>query len=176
MPETTSSTLSRVANVLGVSDKFAARGSTPIDNILRMQHFLLWGVIVLVIVIGFIVWVVQRKLDGIDKLYKEQYVLLHRLFKSHQDLQIKVHKPPVVITTAAADAATAATAAADAAVNAPDVVVNTPVEDNDKNVSPTDEVHDLQTEMTTTNNDADADDDNGADEILEDSSVDLNEL
>lgn len=91
MPETTSSTLSRVANVLGVSDRFASRGNTPIDNILKMQHFTLWGFIVLVVVVGLIIWLVQKKLDSIDKQYKEQYILLHRLFKSHQDLQVKVH-------------------------------------------------------------------------------------
>ncbi len=90
MPETTSSTLSRVANVLGV-DKYASKGNTPFDNILKMQHFTLWGFIVLVVVVGLIIWLVQKKLDSIDKQYKEQYILLHRLFKSHQDLQVKVH-------------------------------------------------------------------------------------
>jgi uncharacterized membrane protein len=91
MPETTSSTLSRVANVLGVADKYASKGNTPFDNIIKMQHFTLWGFIVLVVVVGLIIWLVQKKLDSIDKQYKEQYILLHRLFKSHQDLQVKVH-------------------------------------------------------------------------------------
>ncbi len=95
MPETTTSTLSRVANALGVASKFSPKGSTPIDNILRMQHFTLWGFILLIVVIVVIIWIVQRKLDGIDKQYKEQYILLHRLFKSHQELQARVHKVTV---------------------------------------------------------------------------------
>jgi hypothetical protein len=67
-------------------------GRTPIDNIIHMQHFQLWGFLLVVAGLLYIVWLMQKKLDAIDKQYKEQFVLLHRLFKSHQDLQVEVRK------------------------------------------------------------------------------------
>lgn len=67
-------------------------GRTPIDNIIQMQHFQLWGFLLVVAGLLYIVWLMQKKLDSIDKQYKEQFVLLHRLFKSHQDLQVEVRK------------------------------------------------------------------------------------
>ncbi len=70
------------------------RGKTPIENIMTMQHFQLWGFILVVAGLIYIVWLMQKKLDSIDKQYKEQFVLLHRLFKSHQDLQVEVRKRP----------------------------------------------------------------------------------
>lgn len=76
-----------IANVL-----LGPRGKTPIDNIIQMQHYQLWGFILIVVGLLYIVWLMQKKLDGIDKQYKEQFVLLHRLFKSHQDLQVEVRK------------------------------------------------------------------------------------
>ena len=57
-----------------------------------MQHFQLWGFLLVVAGLLYIVWLMQKKLDAIDKQYKEQFVLLHRLFKSHQDLQVEVRK------------------------------------------------------------------------------------
>ena len=78
------------------------RGKTPIENMLTMQHFQLWGFVLVVAGLVYIVWLMQKKLDNIDKQYKEQFVLLHRLFKSHQDLQVEVRKKnPASITTAA---------------------------------------------------------------------------
>lgn len=85
------STLGRVANVLGVASKHS-KGSTPIETILKMQHFQLWGFILMILAVACIIWLIQKKLDSIDKQYKEQFIILHRLFKSHQDLQVKVHK------------------------------------------------------------------------------------
>lgn len=75
------------------------RGKTPIENIMTMQHFQLWGFILVVVGLIYIVWLMQKKLDSIDKQYKEQFVLLHRLFKSHQDLQVEVRKKSGTITT-----------------------------------------------------------------------------
>ncbi len=85
------STLGRVASVLGVASKHS-KGSTPIETILKMQHFQIWGFILMILAVACIIWLIQKKLDSIDKQYKEQFIILHRLFKSHQDLQIKVHK------------------------------------------------------------------------------------
>ncbi len=78
-----------IANVL-----LGPRGQTPIDSILQMQHYQLWGFILIVAGLLYIVWLMQKKLDNIDKQYKEQFVLLHRLFKSHQDLQVEVRRKP----------------------------------------------------------------------------------
>jgi len=83
-----------IANVL-----LGPRGQTPIDNIIQMQHYQLWGFILIVAGLLYIVWLMQKKLDSIDKQYKEQFVLLHRLFKSHQDLQVEVRKKPMHVTT-----------------------------------------------------------------------------
>lgn len=93
-----------IANVL-----LGPRGKTPIDNIIQMQHYQLWGFILIVIGLLYIVWLMQKKLDGIDKQYKEQFVLLHRLFKSHQDLQVEVRKKttsPVPVNTTPTTSAT----------------------------------------------------------------------
>jgi hypothetical protein len=84
-----------IANIL-----LGPRGQTPIDSILQMQHYQLWGFILIVAGLLYIVWLMQKKLDNIDKQYKEQFVLLHRLFKSHQDLQVEVRRKPNVPTTA----------------------------------------------------------------------------
>ncbi len=81
-----------IANVL-----LGPRGQTPIDNIIQMQHYQLWGFILIVAGLLYIVWLMQKKLDSIDKQYKEQFVLLHRLFKSHQDLQVEVRRKPNVV-------------------------------------------------------------------------------
>lgn len=78
------------------------RGKTPIENIMTMQHFQLWGFILVVVGLIYIVWLMQKKLDSIDKQYKEQFVLLHRLFKSHQDLQVEVRKKSGSSTMSAA--------------------------------------------------------------------------
>ncbi len=75
------------------------RGKTPLESMLTMQHYQLWGFILIVVGIIYIVWLMQKKLDSIEKQYKEQFVLLHRLFKSHQDLQVEVRKKPVHTTT-----------------------------------------------------------------------------
>jgi hypothetical protein len=83
-----------IANVL-----LGPRGQTPIDNIIQMQHYQLWGFILIVAGLLYIVWLMQKKLDSIDKQYKEQFVLLHRLFKSHQDLQVEVRKKPMSVST-----------------------------------------------------------------------------
>lgn len=91
MTEKSVSTLGRIASVLGVASKHS-KESTPIESILRMQHFQIWGFILMILAVATIIWLIQKKLDSIDKQYKEQFILLHRLFKSHQDLQIKVHK------------------------------------------------------------------------------------
>jgi hypothetical protein len=77
-------------------------GRTPIDNIIHMQHFQLWGFLLVVAGLLYIVWLMQKKLDAIDKQYKEQFVLLHRLFKSHQDLQVEVRKTSARLPTAPA--------------------------------------------------------------------------
>jgi FtsZ-interacting cell division protein ZipA len=71
------------------------RGKTPLDSMLSMQHYQLWGFILIVVGIIYIVWLMQKKLDSIEKQYKEQFVLLHRLFKSHQDLQVEVRRKSV---------------------------------------------------------------------------------
>jgi hypothetical protein len=91
MNEKSVSTLGRIASVLGVASKHT-KTLTPIETILRMQHFQIWGFILMILAVAIIIWLIQKKLDSIDKQYKEQFILLHRLFKSHQDLQIKVHK------------------------------------------------------------------------------------
>ncbi len=91
MNEKSVSTLGRIASVLGVASKHT-KTLTPIETILRMQHFQIWGFILMILAVAIIIWLVQKKLDSIDKQYKEQFILLHRLFKSHQDLQVKVHK------------------------------------------------------------------------------------
>jgi len=85
-PSITSAVKSMANVLLGPS------GQTPIDNIIQMQHFQLWGFLLVVAALLFIVWLMQKKLDTIDKQYKEQFVLLHRLFKSHQDLQVEFRK------------------------------------------------------------------------------------
>lgn len=82
-----------IANIL-----LGPRGQTPIDNIIQMQHYQLWGFILIVAGLLYIVWLMQKKLDNIDKQYKEQFVLLHRLFKSHQDLQVEVRRNPTIRT------------------------------------------------------------------------------
>jgi hypothetical protein len=84
-----------MANVL-----LGPRGKTPIENIMTMQHFQLWGFILVVAGLIYIVWLMQKKLDSIDKQYKEQFVLLHRLFKSHQDLQVEVRKKSTMVVAA----------------------------------------------------------------------------
>lgn len=91
MTDNSVSTLGRIASVLGVASKYT-NTSTPIETILRMQQFQIWGFILMILAVAIIIWLIQKKLDSIDKQYKEQFILLHRLFKSHQDLQIKVHK------------------------------------------------------------------------------------
>lgn len=91
MTEKSVSTLGRIASVLGVASKHS-KETTPIETILRMQHFQIWGFILMILAVATIIWLIQKKLDSIDKQYKEQFILLHRLFKSHQDLQVKVHK------------------------------------------------------------------------------------
>jgi hypothetical protein len=91
MTEKSVSTLGRIASVLGVASK-NSKTTTPIESILRMQQFQIWGFILMILAIAAIIWLIQKKLDSIDKQYKEQFILLHRLFKSHQDLQVKVHK------------------------------------------------------------------------------------
>jgi hypothetical protein len=83
-----------MANIL-----LGPRGQTPIDNIIQMQHYQLWGFILIVAGLLYIVWLMQKKLVNIDKQYKEQFVLLHRLFKSHQDLQVEVRKKPMSVST-----------------------------------------------------------------------------
>jgi hypothetical protein len=90
MTESSASTLQRVAHVLGVGQKLEP--PNPFQTILRMQHFQLWGFIFLILAIALIIWLIQKKLENIDKQYKEQFVILHRLFKSHQELQVKVHQ------------------------------------------------------------------------------------
>ncbi len=85
------SAVKSMANVL-----LGPTGQTPIDNIIQMQHFQLWGFLLVVAALLFIVWLMQKKLDAIDKQYKEQFVLLHRLFKSHQDLQVDVRKKQII--------------------------------------------------------------------------------
>lgn len=91
MTEKSVSTLGRIASVLGVASK-NSKETTPIESILRMQRFQIWGFILMILAVVTIIWIIQKKLDSIDKQYKEQFILLHRLFKSHQDLQVKVHK------------------------------------------------------------------------------------
>lgn len=78
-----------IANVL-----LGSRGQTPIESMIQMQHYQLWGFILVIAGLLYIVWLMQKKLDHIDKQYKEQFVLLHRLFKSHQDLQVEVRRKP----------------------------------------------------------------------------------
>ncbi len=90
MIDSSTSTLQRVAQVLGVGQKHEP--PNPFQTILRMQHFQLWGFIFLILAIALIIWLIQKKLENIDKQYKEQFIILHRLFKSHQDLQVKVHQ------------------------------------------------------------------------------------
>lgn len=120
MPETSNSTLGRVAEVLGVASKYGGISKTPIDSILRMQQFQLWGFLFMICAIAGIIWLIQCKLDGIEKQYKEQFILLHRLFKSHQDLQIKVHKATKV-------GVSAPVVALQSTVDAPAVPENTEV-------------------------------------------------
>jgi hypothetical protein len=76
---------------LGVASKYGT-SNTPIDSILRMQQFQLWGFLFMICAIAGTIWLIQCKLEAIETQYKEQFLLLHRIFKSHQDLQIKVHK------------------------------------------------------------------------------------
>jgi hypothetical protein len=49
------SAVKSMANVL-----LGPTGQTPIDNIIQMQHFQLWGFLLVVAALLFIVWLMQK--------------------------------------------------------------------------------------------------------------------
>jgi len=66
------SAIKGMANVI-----LGPKGTTisPLDNLIKMQHFQLWGFLLVIIAIVIIIWLIQKKFDSIDKQYKELIIL-----------------------------------------------------------------------------------------------------